>query len=363
MAFIDDLFKGVVGQGFSDLLLLTGEVPLIRKGRTLLKTEFGVVSAADAEQVISEMMPESKLEEFRLKHDTRFAYECEGVGRFRCSIFMDSKGWCGVFRMVPQEVVPFEKLGLPPAAKSLCYLKKGLVIASGPVGSGRSTTLASLIDIVNATRSVHVITLEDPVEFVHPNKQSYVNQRSLRDHTAGLAPGVAAAMIEQPEVLMLPEIDNFETAEMALAATQAGMLVFASMGTPDAYRAVRRLMEFYPPEREAQAREMVSENLKGVLAQCLCARTDGKQSVAAELLLVTPSVAKNIREGRTEAIPETISGYKSAGMQALNDSLTELAVSEAITPEEAYIKAVDKDDLVGRLKAKGVRLDADGILG
>jgi len=363
MAFIDDLFKSVAGQGFTDLLLLTGEVPLIRRGKTILKTEFGVVSATDAEQVISEMMPESNVEEFRIKRDTHFAYACEGVGRFRCNVFMDSKGWCATFRLVPHEVTSFDKLGLPPAAKGLCYLRKGLVIVAGQAGSGRSTTLASLIDVVNSTRSVHVITLEDPVEFLHQNKQSFINQRSLRDHTATLASGVSAAMEEGPEVLMISDIDSPGAAAMAMEAAQAGVLVFAAMKTPDALGTVKRLIDFYPPEREEQAREVVSANLRGVLAQCICRRTDGRQSVAAELLLVTQSVAKNIREGRIDSIRETIAGYKSAGMQALNDSLAELVASEAITAEEAYIKAVDKDDLISRLKTKGIRLDADGILG
>jgi twitching motility protein PilT len=362
VAYIDDLFKAVSPQGISDLLLLPGEVPLVRKGRAILKTEFGVVSAADAEQVIGEIMPEHNVKEFRIQHDTHFAYECPGVGRFRCSVFMDSKGWCGVFRLVPSEVRAFDTLGLPQAAKRLCYLRKGLVVVAGHAGSGRSTTLASLIDVINETRSVHVVTLEDPIEFAHKNKQSYVNQRSLREHTAGLAEGVFASVEGNPEVLAIGGIDDPDSALMALDAAQVGILVFAQMRTPDALSTVKRLLDCFPPGREERSREIVGANLKGVLAQCLCRRTDGKQAAAGELLLVTPSVAKTIREGRIDAIPETISRYKSAGMQPLNESLADLAAGGAISTEEAYVKAIDKDDLISRLKTRGIKVDADSIL-
>ncbi len=304
-----------------------------------------------------EITPEVNREQFEAEHDTDFAYEIPGEARFRCNLFLDRKGPGGVFRLIPTKILTAEDLGLPEAVLELCFLEKGLVVVTGPTGSGKSTSLAAMVDHLNAHRPGHLITIEDPVEFVHDNKRCLVNQREIGPHTRGFKSALRAALREDPDIILVGEMRDLETVAIAIETAETGHLVFGTLHTNTAPSTVDRIIDQFPSDRQAQIRTMLSESLKAVVAQTLCKKKGGGRVAAYEILLVTHSTANLIREGKTFQIPSIMQTGRGLGMRTLNQSLLELVEKELVEPAEALAKAVDKGELRKGLARLGVDVD------
>jgi twitching motility protein PilT len=261
-----------------------------------------------------------------------------------------------VFRVVPTGVMTVEQLNVSKEVQQLCYLTKGLVLVTGPTGSGKSTTLCALIDLINRTRSDHIITIEDPIEFVHEDKKCVITQRQVGSHTESFKSALRAALREDPDIVMVGEMRDLETVAIAIETAEAGHLVFGTLHTTTAASTVDRMIDQFPADRQPQIRVMLSESLKGVIAQTLCRRIAGGRIAAREILLSTPAVANLIREGKTFQIPSIIQTSKQLGMVTLNDALVELVDRKEIAPDEAYIRSIEKSGIVATLKAKGHKL-------
>ncbi|HWZ26973.1 MAG TPA: PilT/PilU family type 4a pilus ATPase, partial [Gemmatimonadales bacterium] len=288
--------------------------------------------------------------------DTDFAYELSGTARFRCNVFADRNGIGAVFRLIPSKILSFKDLSLPDTIKKLCFLQKGLVLVTGPTGSGKSTTLAALIDFINEHRTDHIITIEDPIEFVHENKQCLITQRQVHVHTESFKSALRAALREDPDIVLVGEMRDLETIAIALETAETGHLVFGTLHTTTAPSTVDRIIDQFPADRQAQIRIMLSESLKGVIAQTLCKKIGGGRVAAREILLTTPAISNLIREGKTFQIPSIIQTSKKLGMITLNDALLELVEKKQVEPDEAYMKAVEKTGFAAQLKSKGFKL-------
>jgi len=297
-----------------------------------------------------EIAPADNRGEFRASNDTDFAYEIAGVARFRANLFRDRFGVGAVYRQIPEELLSFEQLGLPECVRTLCMLNKGLVLVTGPTGSGKSTTLATMVDYVNSSRADHIITIEDPIEFVHRNKRCLVNQRQVYAHTESFKRALRAALREDPDIVLVGELRDLETVAIAIETAETGHLVFATLHTTTAVSTVDRIIDQFPADRQEQIRVMLAESLKGVIAQTLLKRIGGGRVAAFEILLGIPAVANLIREGKTFQIPTIMQTGKRLGMRLLNDALAELVRDEKVDLDEALSKAVDKDGLRGLLR-------------
>ena len=351
---IGDLFRLMVKMGASDLHLSTGEKPMVRKDGDMQRFEhMPVLTHQSIAGMVLPLLPDRARLHFEQTNDADFAYEIEGLSRFRGNIFRDRKGVCAVFRTIPTEIVSAEKLGLPPALQNLCYLSKGLVLVTGPTGSGKSTTLAALVDLINRKRHDHIITIEDPIEFVHPNKKCLINQREVHTHTESFKAALRAALREDPDIVLVGELRDLETVAIAIETAETGHLVFGTLHTTTAASTVDRVIDQFPADRQAQIRIMLSESLKGVIAQTLCRKIGGGRVAALEVLIVTQAVSNLIREGKTFQLPSIMQVNKAAGMVSLNDALIDLVNRKLVDPAEAYAKAVDKGGLDGLLKRAG----------
>jgi twitching motility protein PilT len=361
MAQIDVLFQAMVERKAADLMISVGAQPAFKvSGEITYLEDFGVVSADDAQVVLQEIMPERNRKEFEQINDTDFAYELKGSGRYRCNIFRNRNGMGGVFRLIPDKIVTVEDLNLAKAITDLCYLSKGLVVVTGPTGSGKSTTLCAMIDLINRKRKAHIITIEDPIEFVHPNKMCLINQREVGVHTSGFKRALRAALREAPDIVLVGEMRDLETIEIAIETAETGHLVFGTLHTTTAASTVDRLIDQFPADRQSQIRMMLSTSLKGVVAQNLLKKKGGGRIAALEILLITSAMSSLIRDGKTYQIPSQMSIGKKLGMQTLNDSLIELIKKDVVAPEEAYIKSVEKDEFLKRCKEecnKTINLD------
>jgi len=353
---IDRLFHGMCEVRASDLHLCVGMPPLVRKdGEIQLLGES--VPALDSESLwalLDPIIPERNREEFERRHDTDFAYQVPGLGRFRSNIFMDRKGPGAVFRVIPSKILTAEDLNLSPFILKLCTLNKGLVLVTGPTGSGKSTTLCAMIDYINRMRRDHIITIEDPIEFVHENKQCLINQREVHTHTDGFKDALRAALREDPDIVLVGEMRDLETVAIAIETAETGHLVFGTLHTTTAASTVDRVIDQFPTDRQAQIRIMLSESLKGVIAQNLCKKIGGGRAAALEVLIVTSAVSNLIREAKTFQIPSIMQVGKSVGMVALNDALMDLVAKKLVAPEEAYLKSVDKTGFEALLKRAGI---------
>jgi twitching motility protein PilT len=349
MAAIDRLFKLLVERGASDLHLSADNAPLMRVNGRLEKVEPNAAphSSEALVRLFMEIAPEENRRQFEAESDTDFAYEIVGLARFRCNLFRDRKGVGGVFRVIPSKILTAEQLGLSQQILELCYLTKGLVLVTGPTGSGKSTTLCAMIDYINRNRDDHIITIEDPIEFVHDNKRCLINQREVGPHTQGFKRALRAALREDPNIILVGEMRDLETIAIAIEMAETGHLVFGTLHTSTAASTVDRIIDQFPSEQQNQIRTMLAESLKGVVAQVLCRTKDGKgRRAALEVLLVTPAVASNIREGKTHQIPLAMQTGRKLGMVDLNAALLELVQQGAVAPEEAYAKAVEKGTIV-----------------
>jgi twitching motility protein PilT len=351
---IDALLRTLASSGSSDLHLRVGEPPVLRKSGELVRIEGQAVLADDdIVGMIGAIIPEENATAFAKTNDTDFAYEIRGIARFRANVFAERKGNAAVFRVIPATVLTVEQLGITPEVQKLCYLTKGLVLVTGPTGSGKSTTLASLIDLVNRVRSDHIITIEDPIEFVHPNKNCIVTQRQVGMHTGSFKSALRAALREDPDIILVGELRDLETVSIAIETAETGHLVFGTLHTSTAASTIDRIIDQFSADQQEQVRTMLAESLKGVVAQVLCRKIGGGRVAAHEILIVNTAISNLIREGKTFQIPSMMQAGKKIGMITMNESLLNLVEKKLVEPQEAWMKAVDKPSLVAQLRARG----------
>ena len=360
MAWIDSLFTRMHEVGASDPHMTSGRKPMLRvSGEMVTIDEAPLLNPEQMRQVLLEITPETNAAQFEQEKDTDFAYHLEGVARFRANLFEDHRGPGGVFRVIPEEILTAEQLGLPPAILEMCELHKGLVLVTGPTGSGKSTTLAAMVDHINRTRRDHIITIEDPIEFVHQDNQCLINQREVGGHTQSFKRALRAALREDPDIVLVGEMRDLETIEIAIETAETGHLVFGTLHTTTAPSTVDRIIDQFPADRQAQIRTMLSSSLKGVVAQTLCKKTEGGRVAALEVLVVNSAISNQIREGKTHQIPSMMQMGARQGMRLLNDSLFQLAQAGTISPKEALAKSVDKGGIRSLLEGAGFVLDGD----
>ncbi|AKF07816.1 PilT/PilU family type 4a pilus ATPase [Sandaracinus amylolyticus] len=359
---INHLLRMMVACGASDLHLSSEVVPMVRRhGEMTPLFDRAPIEDREMRELLLEIAPARNKEEFGAKNDTDFAHTIEEVARFRANYFMDRKGMGAVFRQIPFDILPPEKLGLPPKVLELCHLSKGLVLVTGPTGSGKSTTLATLIDVINSTRSDHIITIEDPIEFVHPNKMCLVNQREVGVHTGSFKNALRAALREDPDIVLVGELRDLETISIAIETAETGHLVFGTLHTTSAPSTVDRIIDQFPADRQAQIRTMLSESLRGVIAQMLCKKKGGGRVAAYEVMIANPAVSNLIREGKTFQLKSVMQTGRNLGMQTMNDHLIELVKAEKVEPLEAYMKSNDKQVIKDMLLKAGFKLDLGGV--
>ncbi|HKO48024.1 MAG TPA: type IV pilus twitching motility protein PilT [Polyangiaceae bacterium] len=356
---IDRLLKKLVEHKGSDLHMSVSAPPMIRKdGEMEALSGFPPLTQESMERMIMPIVPPRNKEEFARTHDSDFAYELPGICRFRANLFVDLKGIGAVFRVIPSKILSVEELGIPKEVLSLCHLPKGLVLVTGPTGSGKSTTLAALIDYINRVRSDHIITIEDPVEFVHPNKKCLINQRQVGEHTDSFKKALRAALREDPDIVLLGEMRDLETIAIALETAETGHLVFGTLHTSSAPATIDRIIDQYPPEQQAQIRVMLANSLKGVMAQMLCKKIGGGRAAAWEIMFGVPSISNLIREQKIFQIPSIMQTGRKLGMALMNDSLFKLVKDGLVAPEEALAKANDKPGLTQMFQAANIALPA-----
>ncbi len=344
MPQVDELLRYLKDQGGSDLHLAAGLEPRIRAKGHLEAIEGWAPLAED--QLLELLQPiasERQWAEYQETCDLDFAYGLEGVARFRANYFAQQNGAGAVFRIIPEEIITLEELKLPAAVGRLADLKQGLVVVTGPTGSGKSTTLAAIIDRVNREQKKHIVTIEDPVEFVHQNRESVMSHREVGEHTQGFGPALRAAVRQDADVVLVGEMRDRETIAMAITAAEMGMLVFGTLHTNGAAKTIDRIIDAFPASEQSQVRISLSESLSAVVSQLLLPRADGKGRVAVnEILLRTQGLPNLIRDGNTPMISSVIQSGKSDGMQAMDDALMRLVQEEIIAPRDAYMKALDK---------------------
>lgn len=344
MARIDAFFKYMIEHKASDLHLSSGAKAKIRKNGELEEMDYPELTNEAVQSLLFEITTEQQKDLFLAKRDLDFAYEIPGVARFRANYFEQKRGTGAVFRVIPTEILSVEDLNLPTQILKLTQLSRGLVLVTGPTGSGKSTTLAAIIDYINKNRKDHILTIEDPVEFVHQNKGCLVNHREIGNHTESFASALRAALREDPDVILVGEMRDLETIELAITAAETGHLVFGTLHTSSAAKTVDRIIDAFPAGQQAQIRTMLSESLKGVICQQLLKRIDKPGRLAAlEILFCKTSIANLIREGKTFQIPSMIQTGKGDGMQLLDQAIMDFLMKKQISPEEAYLKANDKN--------------------
>ncbi len=355
---MDDLFYKMAEIGASDLHMSVSAQPMVRKDGRMAKLECGegVLTAASMKELLYSIMPKKNQEEFERRHDTDFAYEIEGLARFRANIFADRKGMGGVFRIIPTKILTAEQLGLSKSIMDLCQLSKGLVVVTGPTGSGKSTTLCAMVDSINKNREDHIITIEDPIEFTHENQKCLVNQREVHNHTDSFKDALRAALREDPDIVLVGEMRDLETIAIAIETAETGHLVFGTLHTTTAVSTIDRIIDQFPADRQQQVRVMLSESLRGVIAQTLLPKKGGGRVAALEVLIITPAISNLIREGKTFQIASSMQTGKAHGMVMLNDALMDLVKKGLVEPRDAYIKAVDKPGFESLLQRNGMKL-------
>ena len=343
MAKIDAFFKLMNEQGASDLHLASGLPPALRLRGEIERIKYKNLTNDELRGMLYEITPEDKIKVFEETGDVDFGYEIPGLARYRANFFMQKNGVGAVFREIPSSILSAEQLGLPPVIPKLASLPRGLVLVTGPTGSGKSTTLAAIVDVANKTRKDHIITVEDPIEFVHQSKSCIVNHREVGLHTQSFSAALRGALREDPDVILVGELRDLETISLAIEAASTGHLVFGTLHTSSAPKTVDRIIEVFPSTEQAQIRSTLSDSLRAVVAQTLFKRIDKVGRVAAlEILIATPAVRNLIRESKTHQIPSMIQTGKKYGMQLLDDSIMELYKSGIISPDDAYGKANDK---------------------
>jgi twitching motility protein PilT len=343
MAQIDALFQQLIQAGGSDLHLSEGQVPKIRVHGGIHPIGSEILTHDLMERLMMEICEPRGWEKFLAKGDLDFAYEMDENSRFRCNYFKQNLGFACVFRIIPTKIATLEQLGIPQQVKKFGEMRSGLVLVTGPTGSGKSTTLAALIDYVNINYARHIITVEEPIEFVHRNKKSIITQREVPMQTPTFKDGLRAALREDADIVLVGEMRDLETISLALTAAETGLLVFGTLHTNNARKTVDRLVDVFPSDQQSQVRTMLSASLRGVLAQLLMKKADGKGRVAVnEILFATPAVGAIIREGATQKLTDVITGGAALGMQFMDQAIFKHLQDGSVTPFEAYMKSIDK---------------------
>lgn len=344
MATIDDLFKLMVEQKASDLHVTSGAPPYLRVHGNMVPLNYRELSNQDVQALIFEILSEKQKKQFVEKWELDCAYTLQGVGRFRCNVFMQRKGLGGVFRQIPEKIKSAQELNVPQAIIDLCDADRGLVLVTGPTGSGKSTTLAAMIHSINMSREAHILTVEDPIEFVHPNLKSLVNQREVGAHTKSFANALKAALREDPDIILVGELRDLETISLALTAAETGHLVFGTLHTNSAAKTIDRIIDVFPAGQQSQIRTMLAESLRGVVAQTLFTRADGQGRVAAfEIMRNTKAIANLIREGKIHQIHSAIQTGSAFGMVLFEKYVEDLLKKGQISAADAKT-FLGKDD-------------------
>jgi twitching motility protein PilT len=349
VAQIDKLFYILKERKGSDLHLSVGAPPLIRVAGDLTPVTNSILPPTETRKLLYEIMSENLQKKFEEKLEIDFAYAIPGLARFRANVFTQYRGVAAVFRIIPEEILTIEQLKSPPQIINFAKLHKGLVLCTGPTGSGKSTTLAALVDFVNSNRYEHIITVEDPIEFVHPNKKCLINQRELGAHTESFSAALRSALREDPDVILVGEMRDLETIQLALTAAETGHLVFGTLHTASAAKTIDRIIDVFPSGQQGQIRSMLSESLKGVMAQTLMKKIGGGRIAAIEIMVGNPAIGNLIREEKTYQIPSVLQTSKAEGMQTLDMALFDLYQKKYITAENAVDHAWDKKAIRAQL--------------
>lgn len=356
MAKIDRYLEYLVANSGSDLHLYSKQPPYVRIHGSISPMEHTPLTSDGILEMLKEIIPHKNYTELIEECDTDCAYDIQGLARFRVNGFKDREGYGSVLRQIPDQIPSFDDLRLPEALRDFCLMSKGLVVITGPTGSGKSTTLASMIDFINETRNEHIITIEDPIEFVHKSKKSIISQREIFRDTSSFAKALRAALREDPDIILVGEIRDLETMETALECAETGHLVFATLHTNSAVATIDRIIDKFPADKQNQIRTMLADTLQGVVAQTLCKKMSGGRIAVFEVLKATSAVAALIRESKTHMLNSVIQTNRKIGMQSFSDELTHLAVSRIISVKEAYVKAIDKLDIETRLAQANIAL-------
>ncbi|GAA5144002.1 type IV pilus twitching motility protein PilT [Prosthecobacter algae] len=348
MPIIDNYFQQLIELGGSDLHLSQGQPPKVRVHGSIKAISPDLLTKSTMETMMREICEARAWERYTEKGDLDFAYEMDAEHRFRCNYLKQQNGYGAVFRIIPTKIASLEQLGIPQVVKEFGHMRSGLVLVTGPTGSGKSTTLAALLDYINTNFRRHIITVEEPIEFVHKNKKSIITQREVPIQTPSFADGLRAALRQDADIVLVGEMRDLETISLALTAAETGLLVFGTLHTNNARKTVDRIIDVFPADQQSQVRTMLAASLKGVVAQLLMKKADGKGRVAVnEIMVSTPAVGAIIREGATQKLYDVIIGGKAQGMQFMDDAIWQKLRDGYASPMEAYMKAIDK----GRFKA------------
>ncbi len=353
MARIDNFLKLMQERGASDLHFVVGQPPCLRLSGSIEPVRYKSLSTADFEVFLGEVTPKHIWQHYKEGGDADYAYECPGLARFRVNIFKQERGMGAVFRIIPTKLLTMDQLGLPDACQKIVTMERGLCLVTGPTGSGKSTTLSAIINKMNETRKLHIITIEDPIEFVHPNKQSLLSQREVGAHAQSFATGLRAALREDPDVILVGEMRDLETISLALSAAETGLLVFGTLHTNSAAKTVDRIINVFPTDEQESVRGIIADTLSCVLAQQLLKRKKGGRVAALEILFGSPAMGNIVREGKTHQLPNIIRAGKRQGMITMDDSLERFVKEDIITSEAAYEKSIDKKDFRKRMLVLG----------
>ena len=344
MPYIDQFFEVLINAGASDLHLGEGQPPKIRRHGDVISIRDVPLSREEMAYMLSEIAGEDRWARYEKIGDLDFAYEMNEENRFRCNYLKQTRGYGAVFRLIPTKIATLEQLGIPPVVKEFGALRSGLVLVTGPTGSGKSTTLAALIDYINIHYHRHIITVEEPIEFVHSNKQSIITQREVPEHTPSFPVGLKAALREDADIVLVGEMRDLETIQLALTAAETGLLVFGTLHTNNSRKTVDRMIDVFPSDQQSQVRTMLAASLRGVVAQLLLKRHDiGGRLAVNEILVVNNAVSAIIREGATQKLQDVIVGGKGEGMQFMDDAIWDAMLKGMVAPHEAYMKAIDKN--------------------
>jgi twitching motility protein PilT len=343
MAYIDKFLQIVVRQEASDLHIAEGEPPKIRVHGDIVAIRDEPISHDEVTKMLSEICGPHNWEIFEQHGDLDFAYQMDEHSRFRTNYFKQSEGYAAAFRMIPTKISTLEELGIPKVVKEFAYLRGGLVLVTGPTGSGKTTTQAALVDFINENFSKHVVTIEEPIEFVHENKQSIITQREVPTDSTSFAAGLKASLRQDTDIVLVGEMRDLETIALALTAAETGLLVFGTLHTNNARKTVDRMVDAFPADRQPQARAMLANSLRGVVAQLLLKRSDRAGRIAVnEILIANAAVAAIIREGATHKLQDIIISGRAQGMQFMDDAIWALLEKGIVSPHEAFMKAIDK---------------------
>ncbi len=352
MAKIDAFFKLMHEQGASDLHLVAGQPPALRIRGDIERVKYKILDNNDLRGMLYEISPEDKIKVFEETGDVDFGYEIPGLARYRANFFMQKNGVAAVFREIPSQIMTAEQLALPPVISKLSTLPRGLVVITGPTGSGKSTTLAAIIDQANRARTDHIITIEDPIEFVHQSQGCLVNHREIGVHTKTFTAALRGALREDPDIILVGEMRDLETISLAIEAASTGHLVFSTLHTTSAAKTVDRIVEVFPEGEQAQIRSTLADGIRAIIAQVLFKRIDRKgRCPALEILIATPAVRNLIRESKTHQLSSMMQTGKKYGMQLLDDAIMQLYKKGWISPDDAYSKSNDKAQFRPLLKS------------